>query len=428
MVPGFATKLSPSFKLVSLYFLTAIVSLIAAVVMMIVDYKGLRGHHFSPVVLAVTHITILGWIALTIFGAVFQLISIILKVKLHSEKLAYTQYFFHMVGMILLVTSFYLFNFGTMMVVGGSMLLFAVILFLINLGITLSKGEKRNLTGIFLVASNIYLFLTVLLGLLLAINLGFPFISGDHLALLTVHAHLGVAGWIGMVIAGVSMKLIPMFTLSHGYSVKPAWGVFILLNAGVSGFSLFRIFGLAEVSDYIFAPMIALGFILFFYQIVLIIKKRMKKNLDLGIKFSLFAYTALVVGLALGISILFSSGKGIYAEMNPNVIYGFIFLFGFITQLIFGQMYKIIPFLIWFHYYSSKVGLGKVPLLKDLLNNNLTKTQYYVTNTALFIILVGLISGMGEVLLGGLFLYLAGALLFSYNIVSIYVKKDSNGN
>jgi len=85
MVPGFATKLSPSFKLVSLYFLTAIVSLIAAVLMMIVDYSGLRGHHFSPVVLAVTHLTILGWIALTIFGAIFQLISIIMKVKLHSE-------------------------------------------------------------------------------------------------------------------------------------------------------------------------------------------------------------------------------------------------------------------------------------------------------------------------------------------------------
>jgi hypothetical protein len=428
MVPGFATKLSPSFKLVSLYFLTAIASLIAAVVMMIVDYSGLRGHHFSPVVLAVTHITILGWIALTIFGAIFQLISIILKVKLHSEKLAYIQYFFHITGMILLVTSFYLFNFGTMMVVGGSMLMFAVILFLFNLGITLNKGEKRNLTGIFLVASNIYLFLTVLLGLLLAINLGFPFIPGDHLVLLTVHAHLGVAGWIGMVIAGVSMKLIPMFTLSHGYSVKPAWGVFILLNAGVMGFSLFRIFGLAEASDYVFAPMIALGFILFFYQIILIIKKRMKKNLDLGIKFSLFAYTALVVGLSIGISILFSGGNGFFGDINPNIIYGFIFIFGFITQLIFGQMYKIIPFLIWFHYYSSKVGLSKVPLLKDLLNNNLTKTQYYATNSALIIILAGLVSGSGEILLGGLILYLTGVLLFSYNIVSIYFKKDSNGN
>lgn len=96
--------------------------------MMIVDYGGLRGHHFSPVVLAVTHLTILGWIALTIFGAIFQLISIIMKVKLHSELLAYIQYFFHIAGMILLVTSFYLFEFGTMMVVGGSMLVFAIIL------------------------------------------------------------------------------------------------------------------------------------------------------------------------------------------------------------------------------------------------------------------------------------------------------------
>jgi hypothetical protein len=133
-----------------------------------------------------------------------------------------------------------------------------------------------------------------------------------------------------------------------------------------------------------------------------------------------------VVGLAIGVTILFSSNGVFPADMNPAVIYGFIFIFGFITQLIFGQMYKIIPFLIWFHYYSSKVGLSKVPLLKDLFNGNLAKTQYYVTNSGLFIILVGLISAVGEILLGGLIVYLAGALLFSYNILSIYVRKESN--
>lgn len=426
MVPGLATKMSPSFKLVSTYFISAIFSLLSAVVMMIVDHTSLKGHHFSPVALAVTHLMVLGWIALTIFGAIFQLIAIILKVKLWSEKLAFIQFGLHVTGMVLLVWSFYNFNFTAVMVVAGSLLMTAVLIFLVNLGVTLAQGEKRNLTGIFLVASNVYLFLTVLLGLLLAINLGHPFLPGDHLKLLTVHAHLGIAGWIGMVIAGVSMKLIPMFTLSHGYSVKPAWLVFIFLNSGILGFSLSRIAGFSEAGDYIFVPLIALAFLIFFYQILLILKKRMKKNLDLGIKFSVFAYTALVTALLGGVSFLFISNGSVADGLNLTLVYGFVVIFGFISQLIMGQMYKIIPFLVWFHFYSSKVGLKKVPLLKDLYNRNLSKSQYYITNLAIFVTIAGMLLNQESVLLPGLLIYLAGALLFSYNILSTYNRRPDD--
>ena len=426
MVPGLATKMSPSFKLVSTYFITAIFSLLSAVVMMIIDHGSLKGHHFSPVALSVTHLMVLGWIALTIFGAIFQLIAIILKVKLWSEKLAFIQYGLHVTGMLLLVWSFYNFNFTTLIIVAGSFLMLAVLIFLVNLGVTLSKGGKDNLTGKFLVASNIYLFFTVLLGLLLAINLGHPFLPGDHLKLLTVHAHLGIAGWIGMVIAGVSLKLIPMFTLSHGYSVKPSWLVFVFLNTGILGFSLSRVLGFSQAGDFVFVPLIALAFLVFFYQILLIMKKRMKKNLDLGIKFSVFAYSALVAALLGGISFLFiSSGNG-SDEMNLTLVYGFIVLFGFISQLIMGQMYKIIPFLVWFHFYSSKVGLKKVPLLKDLYNRNISKAQYYITNVSLFITIAGLLFNHEIILLTGLSFYLTGALLFSYNILSTYARRPDD--
>mgnify|MGYP002861258909 CR=1 FL=1 len=421
MVPGFATKLSPSFRLVSTYFISAIVSLIAVCIMLLLSYDEITGHHFSPKLLAITHMTVLGWIALTIFGAIFQLISIILKVKLFSEKLAFAQYAFHISGMILLVYSFWVFSFGALMITGGSLIVLSVVLFLINMAVTLSKRKKNNLTGLFLMASNIHLFLVVVLGLLLAINLGFPFIPGDHLSLLTVHAHIGIAGWIGMVIAGVSLKLIPMFTLSHGFSVKPAWGVFILVNSGVLGFSLFRIAGFGSAGDYVFVPFLAAGFILFFVQIILIIKKRMKKNLDLGIKFSMFAYSALLVAVLLSATFFFGHYDSVQ-KLNFPVLYGFILIFGFITQLILGQMYKIIPFLIWFHYYSSQVGLKDVPLLKDLYNRNLSKTQYYITNFSILLIVIAILINLPSLILAGFSFYFTGIILFSYNILSIYKR------
>jgi len=69
----------------------------------------------------------------------------------------------------------------------------------------------------------------------MAINLGYPFIQGNHLQYLKLHVDVAFIGWVLIVIMGVSYKLIPMFSLSHGYSQKSAVLAFILVNTGLLG-------------------------------------------------------------------------------------------------------------------------------------------------------------------------------------------------
>ena len=53
------------------------------------------------------------------------------------------------------------------------------------------------------------------------------------------------------------------------------------------------------------------------------------------------------------------------------------------------MLYKIVPFLIWFHHFSTLVGKVEVPLVKDVLPEKLTKSQLQPTGLALLILLPG---------------------------------------
>ena len=46
-------------------------------------------------------------------------------------------------------------------------------------------------------------------------------------------------------------------------------------------------------------------------------------------------------------------------------------------------MYKIVPFLVWFHKFSVKVGLEPVPMLKDMFNEKFAKIEFVLMNSAL---------------------------------------------
>jgi hypothetical protein len=40
---------------------------------------------------------------------------------------------------------------------------------------------------------------------------------------------------------------------------------------------------------------------------------------------------------------------------------------GFLSPIITAHLYKIVPFLVWFHRFASLVGKQKVPMLADMV-------------------------------------------------------------
>ena len=115
-----ASAYSPPFRIVSKYFIAAIVAFVTLNLFLLLSHSNIIGHHFNPKILSITHIATLGWVTMIIFGALFQLIPVVLEVNLFSEVLAEIQFWIFLIGVIGMVYCFWHFNIGMLMnIVGG---------------------------------------------------------------------------------------------------------------------------------------------------------------------------------------------------------------------------------------------------------------------------------------------------------------------
>ncbi len=410
---------APPFKIVLKYFIAAILSFAILNLLLVLNYTDINGFQFQPKILALTHIATLGWITMIIFGAMFQLVPVVLEVKLFSERLAEIQFWIFLIGIIGLVTGFWNFDTGMHLTASAIILNIAILIFSFNIIVTMTRVKKWNLTGLYLAAAIFYLITTAVAGLLLSINLGYPFIKISHLQYLNLHAHIAFIGWVSMVIMGVSFKLIPMFTLSHGYSTASGKIAFGLINAGLLGISTIMHYEDLTIYFYISAILIVAGIFFFLFQMYLIFKKKLRKKSDIGIKFSKTAYILLGITTAFGSLLTFTN---ISNEMNETLVYGYLIIFGYISMLIVGQMYKIVPFLVWYHKYSSKVGIETVPMLKDMFKEKPAYAGYYFMVAALAGVIFSLAFQIPSGLLISFGVMFIGSLIFLFNFSYILIK------
>lgn len=85
----------------------------------------------------------------------------------------------------------------------------------------------------FVCAALLCFLLTITAGFLLAWNLSYGGIL-KHDSILYSHITFGTAGWFTNLIFGFSYKLVPMFSLSHGFSMKWAKPSFLTYTAGLT--------------------------------------------------------------------------------------------------------------------------------------------------------------------------------------------------
>jgi len=386
---------------------------------MLFNYQSIQGYHFQPKLLSFAHIAVLGWATMIIMGAMTQLVPVILETSLWSLRVARWVLWIFLSGVYGIAGHLYLFAMkGHGMSSAAATAYMAVLLFVINIALTIRKVKEINITVAHIIAALFYLTIVTTIGLLLGINLGTPFIKGNHLRYLSLHAALGFTGWFSMVIMGVSYKLLPMFTLSYSYRTRPGWWAFWLVNGGILGITVEFILNRPLYS----AALIAIGLFMFSYQVLLIMGGRMRKALDLGLRHALLAYVYIPVAALLGLYIAFTHEIPAIRQRFV-LVYGFTVIFGCITLLVIGMMYKIVPFLVWFHKYSEKVGKEKVPLLKDMFSERIGHVQFWFINVALPTVIVGLSMENQTIVAGGLATLFISSLLFGYNMFTVFTRR-----
>jgi hypothetical protein len=420
-----ASQNAPSPKVVIPHYAFGGLTWLAVTLLIVIHPEAFTQHFFNPELLAITHLLVLGWITMIIFGALYQLLPVIMEVKLYSEPFAIASFILLGLGTILLAFSFWQFSFGIIMFVAATCVVVAVGLFVANVLFTAHSSTKKVIERTFIVTSAIWLLFTVLAGLTLAINQVHPFLKTSQIELLKLHAHAGIAGWFMQLIIGVSSKLLPMFMVSHHINTKKLSVAYYAINIGliVGLVSLFLQVNFGIIMSVIIIVPGIFSYLSFIYEAY---TQRVKKQLDVGMKQTAFSFLILVIPFFLIFSLLFNFKFLNNITLPLSVAYGSAIVIGFITSLVMGQTYKTLPFIVWLKVYRGRIGKVVLPLPKDLYSEKVAIAQLWLFAAGFALLLLGISIAIDNLLiLSGIALFLSAAL-YNFNLFKIIFHKPKN--
>jgi hypothetical protein len=406
----------PSMTIPLRFVLLGLLSLFTGVGLLVARPDLLATYHYNQYAISVTHLFVLGFIGSIVMGAMYQLVPVALETRLHSERLARWHFVAHVVGVFGMVVMFWTWNLKQ---VGhfGSVFALGVGLFVFNLVKTLRTIPRWNVIAFAIAGALGWLSLTVLVGLYLATAKCWDFSPFNAIAAMHAHAHLGGLGVFVMLIVGIAYKLIPMFVLSDLRSVRRAAWSLGLLNAGLLG--LFFTILLQSRLKPVFAAVAVAGLVLYGLEIRAILRTRVRRVLDWGVRYFLTAIALLAPVSVLGLVLAWPGLPATALTTQLENVYGFLGLFGVVTFAILGMLYKIVPFLVWFHRYSGEIGRAKVPSMADMYSDRLQGAGYWTFVGGLAMTSVATALGHELAVRGGCVLLAASLAIFALNMARV---------
>lgn len=187
----------------------------------------------------------IGWLSLLMFGALFQFVPVITSQALPSQRLALATLLAMLLGFTGWLGGHALQS--PALPVGGSLVLAGVLVGAATLWLPLWRSQESTLPGRLVQIGLLFLIVTVLLGLGLALVFTLPAVTATLAPRAaggrSVHLLAGLGGWFTLTAIGVSYKLLPMFMLApeergqFGDSVMwlGSTGCALLVGAGVVG-------------------------------------------------------------------------------------------------------------------------------------------------------------------------------------------------
>lgn len=421
-------KKASSPGLVLPHYAFAAIFFLALCVLMPFSTDAFCGHYFHPKLLALTHLAALGWGTMIIFGALYQLLPVILETPLYSERLGKITFVALSTGVVCIAYSFWNFYVGIHLQIASVLILLSFFLFTVNIYLTARKTPKWNVEADFICTSTIWLLLTGLFGTMLAFNFTHPFLPKSHLLLLKIHAHMGIAGWFLLLIMGVGSKLIPMFLLAHNLNTRKLNYAYYLVNVGLMGLSADLFFRDSKAFLPLYVLLIVSGILFFTSYLHEAYNKRLRKQLDIGLKHSFAAFVFVFLPIFSGIIISFKPSVNVEFMQQVYLVYGVTIFLGFISSLILGQTFKTLPFIVWLQKYGHQAGKQNMVLPKDLYSVKLANSQYVIYLASMLLLITGLILSQVMLIKSGSILLLVTALLYNINVFKILFHTAKYGN
>lgn len=410
MNPGaLSLENAPGFWTPVRFFLTVPVFGVIAAGIIFLDGGQLFQSRWLPAPLAVAHVFTLGYIAMAMLGALFQMLPVVMGAALQqAERVAVIAHLLISAGTLCLVFAF-LAQVPALFAAAIILLVPVLILFGAGVLVAIFKAGKARTTARAVQLAALGLIVTVVIGGYLASGHASEVVPLNR-SLTNYHAAWGVIGWILVLAIGVSEQVIPMFLTTPSYpdllNKRLVYLLMLLLCAG----SLLPLRGLEQVA----VVLVSILMLVYATVTLYLLAKRRRKRFDITNWFWRIGMLCLMLGAGIN---LYGYFGGTLVGADVSVLSGLLLLAGFAVSIINGMLYKIVPFLVWLNL-RMPVVMGKLkpgtkfytPNIHEVINMQPMKIQFMFH-------VIGLLLLVASVFSQGFLVYVAATAMLLSNLL-----------
>lgn len=401
---GLSLDQAPPFGVVFRYFVVSLIFGVVVSLFFMLFGSDILSSRYTAEALAVTHLITLGVMGFAMIGTLFQMLPVIAGVVLPT-RLAHAIFVLLLLGAVLLPTAF-LTHKALFFMLSTTALLVAFVLFA---GITIYKlfrVEYPTVTTKLMKFALFALLITALFGAHLAVSRALGKLGETTLIFANLHASWGFVGWAALLILGVAQQVLPMFYVTPRYPkfCRTVTGPLLLG-------SLVLLIPLAFLDLEIIAKLgIATGIAMLSSMTFARTLRRKRKVADGSLRY----WQVAMAMILLSIPFMFVSSD--FGQMVMAILFA-----GGVLALINAMIYKIVPFLAWFHLSASFDP--NIPTMHDFIAKKSVYHQLYAFVLAVVCLLIALfVPSVAHI--GGLFLLASYLLMIKdfYQTYKLYKK------
>jgi hypothetical protein len=354
------------------FFLSAPLFGLLAAAVMLWQGPALFASRWSASTLAATHLITLGFMTMVMAGAMMQMLPVLAGAPVPRPKLvAAIVHPLLALGTLLLAAGF-LFNQPHLLQCAVALLGTGLTVFFCTMLLTLSRVRNPTATIHAMWLASIAFGITIMLGLTLGVSHAWSTPLPSQ-ALRDLHPAWGLVGWTGLLVAGVAYQIVPMFQMTPTY---PRW---LTRSLTVSVFIVLALWSLAQWQGSAGWNWLRLAAIILlvagfgvFAAITLDLQKRRRRRLpDVTLEF----WRAGMGFLLLAATLWLARQVPALAFAQSDVLLGVLVIAGAAVSFISGMLYKIMPFLTWFHLQALPASDQPLPNMKAILPEKAQRRQ-----------------------------------------------------
>ncbi len=314
----------------------------------------------------IVHLLALGVMASFMFGALFQMLPVIAGVIIQvPTKKAMIAHVLLVLGLMTQLMAFSTSSLPLLYLISavllGAGLLYTTILMLGKL--IQIKDHSSSSKGMLLALGSFTI--AIVFGLYLLLSMGGYSDGTLFIQAKEMHYSFAIFGWVSLLIISISFQVVEMFYVTPKYPNIISRYLVVTLFALLTIKTIMIFSGLNAL---IIDGLLAILFILYALLTLHRLYKRKRPTSDATVWFWRLGMGLFIISMSLAL-------LGMGTELSKSVeMLSYLSFIGFALSIVFAMVYKIVPFLIWFHL--SNQGYMEAPMMHDVIHPKKAKIHF----------------------------------------------------